>query len=85
MLRTLAHLEARDSARNIARAYQIAVGQDLFGQWLAVRSWGRIGTRGQSQQVAVADREAAIKLARRWLDDRKRAPKRIGVAYRARR
>lgn len=31
MLRTLAHLEARDPTRNIARAYQVAVGQDLFG------------------------------------------------------
>jgi predicted DNA-binding WGR domain protein len=82
MLRTIAHLQAIDPARNIARAYAVAVGTDLFGQWVAVRAWGRIGTNGQSQQVAVSSRREAMRIARRWLTDRAGAEIRIGVAYR---
>jgi predicted DNA-binding WGR domain protein len=82
MLRTIATLEARDPARNVARGYSVSVGTDLFGQWVAVRAWGRIGTAGQSQQVAVSSRREALQLARRWLADRKGAQRRIGVSYR---
>jgi predicted DNA-binding WGR domain protein len=82
MLRTIATLQARDPSRNIARGYAIHVGTDLFGQWIAMRAWGRIGTRGQSQQVAVGSRREALTLARRWLKERAGATRRIGVGYR---
>ncbi len=46
---------------------------DLFGQWVAVRSWGRIDTRWRSAQACVAEPRDAMTLARRWLKDRDRA------------
>lgn len=84
MMRVIAELEACDPSRNILRSWQVAVGRDLFGQWVAIRAWGRIGHAGQSQQVAVAGPREAMRLARRWLRHRASAPRRIGVVYRPR-
>jgi len=43
----LCRLEQRQPALNRQRFYAVAVEQDLFGQWLLLRRWGRIGTRGR--------------------------------------
>ena len=37
-----------DLALNMRRFYTLTVARDLFGRWLLVRQWGRIGANGQS-------------------------------------
>ena len=38
-----------DPTRNMARFYRISIEQNLFGAISLVRSWGRIGNRGQTR------------------------------------
>lgn len=45
--------------RNMHRYYQIDVQQTLFGDFVTVRRWGRIGTDGQLQQDWHDTQEAA--------------------------
>lgn len=55
----LCHLEQRQPDLNRQRFYAVAVEQDLFGQWLLLRRWGRIGTRGRGLVEAfIAEGEA---------------------------
>ncbi len=75
------HLEARDPARNIWRAYSITGGQDLFGDWVVVLSYGRIGAKGRTKTVTLPDEEAARCYVRQCLKKRENAPKRIGIGY----
>lgn len=56
-------LEQRQSDLNRQRFYAVAVEQDLFGQWLLLRRWGRIGTRGRGLVEAFATRDVAEKAA----------------------
>ncbi|MEM6415516.1 MAG: WGR domain-containing protein [Pseudomonadota bacterium] len=46
-----------DSPKNIARYYNMSITPDLFGRWVLVRRWGRIG-RGGSQLMQSFDEEA---------------------------
>ncbi len=82
MIEFAVELEASDPARNIWRSYQIAGGQDLFGNWIVELTYGRIGTKGRTKTVLVADEAAAHRYARQCLKRRQSAPKRIGVGYR---
>ncbi|QSA99350.1 WGR domain-containing protein (plasmid) [Methylococcus sp. EFPC2] len=75
------HLEASDPARNIRRSYSIAAGQDLFGDWIVALNYGRIGAKGHTKTVQVADEAAAYSYVRKCLCKRKSAPKRIGIDY----
>lgn len=81
MMSCIVDLQAVDGDRNIARAYAIEFGQDLFGNWVIRRHWGRIGTQGQYQELIVPSKERGIRLISQWLKDRARAPARIGIAY----
>ena len=81
MMSCLADLQAKDPARNIARAYTIEFGQDLFGDWILRRHWGRIGTQGQVQELVIPSEQAGLKLIGTWLRQRARTRLRIGVAY----
>ncbi len=81
MMSCLADLQATDRPRNIARAYTIEFGQDVFGDWIVRRHWGRIGTQGQFQELIATDEEAGLKLIGSWLRQRSRAQGRIGVCY----
>jgi len=38
-----------DAARNMNRFYRLDLQPDLFGLWLLVKEWGRIGQPGQTQ------------------------------------
>lgn len=53
-------LERIDPARNMRRYYRCSYQQDLFGQWLLVRQWGRIGRSAQSMTTCVSGREEAV-------------------------
>ena len=74
-------LHACDPARNIWRSYHIAAGQDLFGDWIVELTYGRIGAKGRTKVVPVADEEAAKKYMETCLRKRESAPKRIGIQY----
>jgi predicted DNA-binding WGR domain protein len=41
-----------DPSRNMRRYYRLDVQPDLFGFWLFVREWGRIGYSGQTRTAA---------------------------------
>jgi predicted DNA-binding WGR domain protein len=36
-----------DAAKNMWRFYRLDLQPDLFGSWLLVKEWGRIGCSGQ--------------------------------------
>lgn len=40
------HLHHIDPARSMARFYALQVQPSLFGEWVLVREWGRIGQVG---------------------------------------
>jgi predicted DNA-binding WGR domain protein len=81
MMSCLADLQAIDPARNIARAYTIEFGQDLFGEWVVRRHWGRIGTQGQIQEMVMTSEQAGLRIIGTWLRQRSRTLLRIGVPY----
>jgi predicted DNA-binding WGR domain protein len=46
------YLERHDAARNMARFYAIEIERDLFGSFMTVRRWGRIGTAGRQMSAS---------------------------------
>lgn len=55
------------------RFYSVAIEPDLFGQFLAVRRWGRIGTSGRSLATACATLQDAVDvIGRHALSKRRR-------------
>ncbi|GGA40224.1 WGR domain-containing protein [Pelagibacterium lentulum] len=56
-----------DPERNMRRFYSMRYEKDLFGQWLLIRRWGRIGrscqTRKDLAESLERARQAAQKLA----------------------
>lgn len=80
-LLTLA-LEAHNDTENHHRRYVIEVGQDLFKEWTLAVRYGRVGTRGQEQQFAVAEESELSALIQDRLRRRLNAKKRIGCPYR---
>ena len=53
-------LEARSAVHRCFRAYQIAVGQDLFGAWLVEMGYGRIATTGRAKVRSFATTKEAL-------------------------
>ncbi|MBY3029468.1 WGR domain-containing protein [Rhizobium leguminosarum] len=51
------YIERIDPSKNMARFYALSIEPNLFGETSLVRSWGRIGSRGQ-QKIHVFDSEA---------------------------
>ncbi|MGZ8157613.1 MAG: WGR domain-containing protein [Methylobacter sp.] len=84
MLTPVAYLEARDPTHNVHRAYSIAYGQDLFGNWIVETTYGRIGGKGRTLVTVVNNEDEALKYVQKSLKRRQSAPKRIGVAYKMR-
>lgn len=84
MITPVAYLEARDPTHNVHRAYSIAYGQDLFGNWVVETTYGRIGAKGRTIVTVVNNEEEALKHVQKALKRRQSAPKRIGVAYKIR-
>ncbi|MBL1263516.1 WGR domain-containing protein [Methylomicrobium sp. RS1] len=77
-------LEAKDASRNIHRAYSIAYGQDLFGNWVVETTYGRIGGKGRTLVTIVNNEYEALKYVQKALKRKQYAPKRIGVGYEVR-
>lgn len=49
-----------DPARNMYRYYMLRYEQDLFGQWVLVRQWGRVGRSQQVWKSAADGRNEAV-------------------------
>lgn len=52
-----------DPDRNMARYYELSVEPTLFGDYAAVRCWGRIGSGGQARETwcrSLAEAAAAV-------------------------
>jgi hypothetical protein len=77
-------LEARAPALRCHRAYEITVGQDLFGIWIAELTYGRIGAAGRTKTRSFARIEDAAFAVNASLSRRATLPRRLGVAYRLR-
>ncbi|NBU58950.1 MAG: WGR domain-containing protein [Betaproteobacteria bacterium] len=43
----------------MARYYRLSVVVTLFGEWVMIREWGRIGSRGQSREHCCASPDEA--------------------------
>jgi predicted DNA-binding WGR domain protein len=84
MLTPVAYLEAKDANQNIHRAYSIAYGQDLFGNWVVETTYGRIGGKGRTIVTVVNNEDEALQYVQKALKRQQSAPKRIGVAYKIR-
>jgi predicted DNA-binding WGR domain protein len=84
MITPVAYLEARDPTHNVHRAYSIAYGKDLFGNWIVEITYGRIGAKGRTIVTVVNNEEEALKHVQKALKRRQSAPKRIGVGYEVR-
>lgn len=53
------HLHRCDPDHNMARFYELRIEPELFGGWLVIRCWGRIGTEGQCQMQAHENQTSA--------------------------
>lgn len=42
-----AHLRCIDPTRNKRRFYRMSIQRNLFGEWVLMREWGRIGRAGR--------------------------------------
>ncbi|HQU69642.1 MAG TPA: WGR domain-containing protein [Albidovulum sp.] len=52
-------LTRHDPDRNMARFYALTLEPTLFGEVALLRTWGRIGTRGQVRMETFAEANAA--------------------------
>jgi predicted DNA-binding WGR domain protein len=52
-------LTRTDPALNMHRFYAVQLGLTLFGEWLLVAEWGRIGFPGQVKEEAFGSRALA--------------------------
>ena len=68
----MALLHRRDAGRNLARFYALSVERSLFGDYLLIRVWGRIGTRGQCRSDWFVSAAAATDAAARLADSKRR-------------
>jgi predicted DNA-binding WGR domain protein len=65
-----------DPSRNMRRFYRLDVQPDLFGFWLFIREWGRIGRAGQTRIMSFVSRDDAQDA----LQHQRRAKERRGYA-----
>jgi predicted DNA-binding WGR domain protein len=56
-----------DPARNVRRYYRLDMQPDLFGLWMFIREWGRIGRSGQTREASFATLDEAHRALQRQL------------------
>lgn len=67
------YLTRRDPSRNLSRFYRMLIVPDLFGHWVLLREWGRIGAGGQVKAEVFANAgEALIALQKMTREKKKR-------------
>ena len=82
MLSPPLHLKAENSDSNVYRWYSLTMGQDLFGEWMLITKWGRIGYKGQLKEYVFPEEKLAQREYQRILRKRLNSHKRIGCRYR---
>ncbi|WP_244598436.1 WGR domain-containing protein [Rhizobium tubonense] len=60
------YVERIDAARNMARYYALSIRPTLLGDASLLRSWGRIGCRGQQTIHLFQDERQAVSLFLNW-------------------
>jgi predicted DNA-binding WGR domain protein len=69
-------LTCSDPAQNMHRFYALQFGLTLFGEWLLVTEWGRIGSPGrvkeeafgsQAQAQAALSKRLSVKIRRGYM------------------
>jgi predicted DNA-binding WGR domain protein len=73
---TAVTLHRIDDRRNMSRFYRLDVQPDMFGRWLLVSEWGRIGRSGHMRVASFA----GIDEAHAALQRRRRVKERRGYA-----
>jgi predicted DNA-binding WGR domain protein len=59
-------LTRSDASQNMRRFYALQLGLTLFGEWLLVAEWGRIGFSGTvKEEVFQSEAQARIALSKR--------------------
>lgn len=53
------HSERVCAADNMARFYRVELCRTLFGEWVLVRVWGRIGSFGRRREERFGSRNGA--------------------------
>jgi predicted DNA-binding WGR domain protein len=61
-----------DPESGAARFYSLVVEQDLFGQVVLVRHWGRIGTRGRELVEEHATENDALRAMQKLVEAKRR-------------
>ncbi|MES5047115.1 WGR domain-containing protein [Rhizobium nepotum] len=56
------YVERVDATKNMARYYSMEITATLFGEPCLIRTWGRIGKRGQSMNHHFSREEEAVDL-----------------------
>ncbi len=74
-------LHAINPIKNTFRFYRLESGTDLFGDFIVVIRFGRIGTFGNSNTFAVTSINEARSIITERLKKRQTAPHRIGISY----
>ena len=74
MMEFAIHLEACGPARNIWRSYSITAGQDLFGDWIVVMNYGRIGARGRTKTILLPNEAETRRYVRQYFKSEKVCP-----------
>lgn len=54
------YLTRHDPSRNMARFYRMLIVPDLFGKWVLLREWGRIGSGGTVRGTLYENAGAAL-------------------------
>ncbi|MCZ8158608.1 MAG: WGR domain-containing protein [Rhizobiaceae bacterium] len=66
------HLRREEESRNMARYYVMEISSNLFGETCLARTWGRIGTKGQTK-IHLFEREEEAQQLLVELAERKQA------------
>ena len=53
-----------DAAKNMWRYYRLDLQPDLFGLWLLVKEWGRVGQPGQTRVASFSTMDEAVQALR---------------------
>ena len=56
------YIERTEAAQNMARYYAMEISETLFGEACLTRTWGRIGSRGQSRMQQFESESEAVDL-----------------------
>jgi len=56
------YVERTEASKNMARYYAMEISETLFGEACLTRTWGRIGSRGQSRMQQFESESEAVEL-----------------------